>query len=175
VLCPVYPDVDGEATVEMALKAISLLGEADLQARRYQTILESFNDVLQAEKAAKEATQAHQDVRSIFNVLFGNDNGQYSLDGSVGENPVAADIFQKSAMNGLEQIRVQEGLPSLNILSEAAAAMGRGSVAPWREQMTGIPDDNIDFDGLWWPNSQDNVFGDPGNMQVPLYGLMESA
>jgi hypothetical protein len=140
----------------MALRIMRFCGEADPQARRYQSILESFFEALQeAEKAKEQAVKKASQTSDIFSMFFGNEPSNLSGGESSAQTsnrvpaaciaPVAwadGQFPTPSSMGGLET-------SSMDVLS-------------------GQYDNSMDDSDIWWGGGQD-VF----DVQVPLYGLME--
>jgi hypothetical protein len=171
IFCPVYDKVDSKPIVFIALKIMRFCGDADPQARRYQTILESFLDALQIDKRTEEQiTDLDDPSRNIFNMLFGNDvlavNGDTPL--MVSRIPPArstpldwVDSRFAASRTGLDALGFASGVQEENV-----------SVSSWMEELAGKSDDSIDGNGIWWNAGQD-VFTASGDIRVPLYGLME--
>jgi hypothetical protein len=71
IFSPVHRDGDGKSSVQAALKIMHFCGEEDPQARRYQTILESFFDALQQAEKDRDRTMYESSRSSdIFRILF---------------------------------------------------------------------------------------------------------
>jgi hypothetical protein len=83
----------------MALKVFQFCAEADPQARRYYTILESFNDTILASHKAKLSVSGSPDGPSIFNILFGGTGGQVGFDMASAENSLLPELAQPWAMD----------------------------------------------------------------------------
>ena len=141
----------------MALKIIRFCGETDPLARRYQTILDSFMDVLQDDKKTKEQATGSGDLgHTIFDILFGNEVAGYSSDPSLTQSRMPGSAAPLPWVDGGFP---QDSTGGLDALYSASAAQGQS-------------DDSIDDSGIWWNPGQD-IFAGPGDMRVPLYGLME--
>jgi hypothetical protein len=169
--CPVYrlaeasADFNQAKAIQHALEVFRPAAEVDSQARRYLTILEAFDQQLQADQLARQQQTGAASVegQNIFNVLFGRE-GEQGVDvngvGSSGGLPVD---------------------PNAAAAAGAVGGVGIASSVPWSMPATvgGMGEDMIDFDSIWWPmEGQDgfaDVTGGMGNMErVPLYGLMKS-
>jgi hypothetical protein len=163
--CPVYRLAEADQAIQHALEVFRPAAEVDSQARRYLTILEAFDQQLQADQLARQQQTGAASVegQNIFNVLFGRE-GEQSVDvngvGSSGGLPVD---------------------PNAAAAAGGVGAVGIVSSVPWSMPATvgGMGEDMIDFDSIWWPmEGQDgfaDVTGGMGNMErVPLYGLMKS-
>jgi hypothetical protein len=169
--CPVYDKVVSKPIVLIALKIMRFCGDADPQARRYQTILESFLDAIQKDKRTKEQNaDPDEPSHNVFNMLFGNDisivNGDTSL--MVSQMPPAPAapldwVDGRFAAN-------RTGLDALGFVSGAQEE--NMSVSSWMEELAGKSDDSVDGNGIWWNAGQD-IFTASGDIRVPLYGLME--
>jgi hypothetical protein len=155
----------------MALKIMRFCGEADPQARRYQSILESFFEALQeAEKAKEQAVKKASQTSDIFSMFFGNEPSNLSGGESSAQTsnrvpaaciaPVAwadGQFPTPSSMGGLETLRFASGINGR--VGEPSSSM---------DVLSGQYDNSMDDSDIWWGGGQD-VF----DVQVPLYGLME--
>jgi hypothetical protein len=154
----------------MALKVFQFCAEADPQARRYYTILESFNDTIQASHKARQSVSGSPDGPNIFNILFGGSGGPVGFDTGSAESSLPA---QPWAMDDAGMGGAMGSL--LEIDGQYETTMMNGKVAggtSWPVPLSDMTNDSIDFNGVWWSGGQDN-FVLANDVQVPLYGLME--
>jgi hypothetical protein len=141
----------------MALKIIRFCGETDPLARRYQTILESFMDVLQEAKRTEEQITGSGELgHTIFDMLFGNEVAGFNSDPSLMQNRMPGST---TPLAWVDAGFPQDSTGGLDALHSASAAQGQS-------------DDLIDDSGIWWNPGQD-IFAVSGDIRVPLYGLME--
>lgn len=155
----------------MVLKVMRFCGEADPQARRYQSILESFFEALQeVEKAKEQATNKSSQTSDIFSMLFGNEPSNISGGESSSEThnrmpaasiaPGAWADSQFPSLNGMGE------LETLRFPSGINSRVGEPSLS--MDVLSGQCDNSIDSSDIWWSEGQD-LF----STQVPLYGLMD--
>lgn len=162
---PVYLEGDSESAVRMALKIMRYCGEADPQARRYQTILETFFEALQeAEKVKDQATNQVSQTPDIFSMIFGNE----SMNVSGGESSVPATSVAPMAWpdGQFPTMNSTSGLDTLCFASGLNRRAGESHLS--MDVLSGQGDNSIDNGDIWWGEGQD-IFSN----QVPLYGLME--
>jgi hypothetical protein len=159
----------------MALKIMRFCGEADPQARRYQSILESFFEALQeAEKVKGQAMNKASQTSDIFSIIFGNE--PFNISG--GESPAqthnrmpAASIAPVAWADGqFSTPNIMGGLETLRFASGINGRVGEPSSSI--DVLSGQCDNSMDSSEIWWSGGQD-VFMTAGDVQVPLYGLME--
>jgi hypothetical protein len=146
-------------------------GDADPQARRYQTILESFLNALQNDQITKEqVTDPDDPSRNVFNMLFGNDVSAVN-----GDVPLMVSRMPQAPSASLDWVdgRFAASRTGLDVLGFASGVQEEHlSVSSWMEELAGKSDDSTDGNGIWWNAGQD-VFTASGDIRVPLYGLME--
>ncbi|TVY44117.1 hypothetical protein LOCC1_G004003 [Lachnellula occidentalis] len=172
---PVHGEAESESAIRTALKIMRFSGEADPQARRYQSILESFLEALQeAEKAKEQATnKASQTSSDIFNLLFGNEppninEAESSSAQSHNQMPAAAALAPGAWSDGQFPTPTPHSQSGLETLCFASGINGRiGEPSPLMEISSARCDNSINSD-IWW-NAEQDLF----DTQVPLYGLME--
>ncbi|CZR68321.1 uncharacterized protein PAC_18220 [Phialocephala subalpina] len=172
---PVYREADSEPTVRMALKIMRFCGEADPQARRYQTILESFLEALQeAERSKEQATNKASQTSDIFSMIFGNERSNTTG----GESP-AQTHNRMPAVSTAPVAWADDQFPTPNIIGGletlcfATGINGRvGEPSSSMDVLDGQCDNSMDSGDIWWSGGQDFFFT-AGDVQVPLYGLME--
>ena len=172
IFCPVYNEVESESAVHVALKIMRFCGDADPQARRYLTILESFSDVLREEKKYMEqvTNQTHKG-QSIFNMLFGSEGVTYSGVDSLNESQMPA--ASAAPLDWVDGRFPPNSLGGFDALYFASGVEGKGmGASSWMEDLAGKSDNSIDENGIWWNAGQD-IFATSGDIQVPLYGLVE--
>jgi hypothetical protein len=157
----------------MALQVFQFCAEADPHARRYLTILESFNDTIQASQQARLSVSGSPNGPSIFNILFGSSSGQAGFDKASMEKSLSTGLAQPWEVDEAGLEGAVGSLLAADSQYEAPATDGRAAgSASWPLLPSGILDDSIDFSGVWWSGGQDNFVLD-NDVQVPLYGLME--
>jgi hypothetical protein len=147
----------------MALKVLQFCAQADAHARRYITILESFNDTIHASHKAKMSARGSSDDWSIFNVLFGGDGVQVDPEPSFTQNSMGTGLVSSWPVGEAASD------DAIRLLPEDQKAI---EVAAWPASLSGLANEPIDFDGIGWPDAQDN-FELTNDVRVPLYGLME--
>lgn len=156
-----HPESDGDDAVQKALAVMTFFGIIDSQARRYQTILKSFYDVLAPEVPEDtDAQGAHsmQEGRNIFDVLFGVEEVGMALGNDVQSWGAGVNIVSSGAGSGIAKGTGHQQADANGLDASLFSA--------------GLPDEMTDTDGVWWPGVQDN-FISTGDTQIPLYGLME--
>ncbi|KAH6672312.1 fungal-specific transcription factor domain-containing protein [Halenospora varia] len=173
--CPVHAEPDSEAAIQKALAVMSFCGTKDPQARRYQTILEDFHEVLTAEakKKSKEQETQSREGQSIFNVLFGDELAQSSCFNNVGNGNT--DQTPRSQAGGAGDGKPNDAQNSARIgqeFSNTYNGLCSAEYPAWLEGLPTVSGEALDFDGAWWAGDQDN-FISTGDGEVPLYGLME--
>lgn len=141
----------------MASMVFHSCGEVDAQARRYQTILDSFNNAIQQSEKAKEATGTRNE-RDIFNVLFWNESNPLGHDPTLLDSPMNQRWTIDQAILGTEN-------DPQDVVHDNSQIAGSSNIveesAPWTAQTIGTVDDPIDFDAIWWSSGQDNfMFAD---------------
>lgn len=154
---------------------MAFCGAADPQARRYQTILEAFHDVLTAEaikQAKAEGALGGPGGPNIFNVLFGAEGASVGGGGGAGlwgaSVPPAGHGSTTASARGAEiQQADPGGLDGLCFL----AGLGTTGNDRWMNGVLGT-EGMTDADKIWWPEAQDSFVSTVG-VQLPLYGLME--
>jgi hypothetical protein len=157
IFCPVHDDAESEPVICMALTIIRFCGETDPLARRYQTILESFMDVLQEDKRTKEQVMGSGEMgHTIFDMLFGNKIAGFNSDPSLTQSRMPLSNTSVPWADGGFPLDSSRGLDTMY---SASGAQGQS-------------DYSLDDNGIWWSPGQD-IFAVSGNFQVPLYGLME--
>jgi len=172
---PVYREAEGESTVRIALKIMCFCGQADPQARRYQSILESFFEALQAPENAKEqATNKNSRTSDIFSMFFGNESSNFS------EGEPSAATHNRMPVTSIGPMAWSDGqFPiSNNVtgLEKQCDTSGINERVEERSSSMDVPDGqcdiSIDSSDIWWSGRQD-IFTTAGDT-VPLYGLMDS-
>jgi hypothetical protein len=160
----------------MALKIMQFCGEVDPQARRYQSILESFFEALQeAEKADKQATSKASQTHDIFGMLFGKEPSKI---GGGGPSAQTHNWMSEASVPPVawadNQFPAPNGMGGLETLCFASRINGRAEdPSSLMDALSGGQCDNsIDGSDIWWNGGQD-VFNTADDLQVPLYGLME--
>lgn len=147
-------------------------GEADPQARRYQSILESFFEALQeAEKAKEQAINKATQASDIFSMFFGAEPSNLSGGESSAYNRLPVPSVPPAPWAD-GQFPTPNSIGGLETLCFASGMNGRvGEPSSSMDVLSGQCD-NLDGGDIWWTGGQD-VFFDAGDVQVPLYGLME--
>lgn len=151
-------------------------GATDPQARRYQTIIEAFHNVLTAEATKKIKAQGTRDGPggpNIFNVLFGPEGTDVGIHDDANLWGASESLNGRgSATVNAREIETQQSDPnSLDALCNLAGLGSTGSER-WMNGVLG-PDEMTEADRIWWPEAQDS-FVSTDDMQLSLYGLMES-
>ncbi|KAE9379652.1 hypothetical protein N431DRAFT_434576 [Stipitochalara longipes BDJ] len=174
---PVYHEVDSESTVRTALKIMRFCGEADPQARRYQSIIESFFEALQeAEKAKEQAMNKASQTSDIFGMFFGTEpsilSGGESSAQTHNQMPTTASVAPVAWADG--QFPAPNNVGGLETMCFASGVNEREGEPPSSMGvLSGHCDNSIDGSDIWWSGGQDLFFTAGGDVQVPLYGLME--
>ncbi|KAK4987993.1 hypothetical protein LTR50_004212 [Elasticomyces elasticus] len=172
---PVYREAGSESTVRTALKIMRFCGEADPQARRYQTILESFLEATEeAEKVKEQAMNKASQASDIFGMLFSNEFSNIST----GES--STQIQHRMTADSAAPVPWADGQfaalnsrGGLDTLCFASGINGRvGEPSSLMDVTSGQCDNIIDNSDIWWSDGQDVIIT-TGDIQVPLYGLME--
>ena len=158
----------------MALKIMRFCGQADPQARRYQSIMESFFEALKEAENAKElgANKTPQ-TSDVFSMLFGNESTNISKSESSAAThnrmpaasipPIPWEDGQFPMSNNMF------GLEKLGFTSGMNERVGdRSCSMDLLEQC----DNSINGSEIWWSGRQD-ILNTTGDI-VPLYGLMDS-
>jgi len=173
---PVYCEADSESAVRMALKVMRFCGQTDPQARRYQNILESFFEALRdAENAKDQAINKTPQTSDIFSMFFGNQ--PFDIGGS---DFTVQTQNRMSAASMAPMAWTDDQIPPPNTMS----GLGKSSFISGINEMAGEHSssidiangqcsDSVDNNDIWWSGGQD-LFTNAGEIQVPLYGLMES-
>lgn len=164
---PVYREADSEGAVFMVLKVMRYCGETDPQARRYQSILESFFEALQeVEKAKEQATNTSSQTSDIFSMLFGKEPSTNSGGKSSAETHTRMPAALVAPLHGADgHFPIGNSTTGLDTLSFPSGINDRiGEPSHSMGVLSGQCDTSIESNDIWWSGS-----GDVFDNYVPLW------
>ena len=172
--CPVFVEPDTEPLICKGLSILKRFGDLDAGARRYLSILEAFNDVIQSKKKSKPNENQPLDSRNISDILFGKINSSSTSQ----ETPTSVQP-QTSINLGWENGARNHMDNAINVIPNVGVdRYGTVGIMPpgaynWQLGECGGFDEPIDIDWAWFPGGQKN-FNPTNEVQVPLYNLMDT-